>query len=436
MSANTTTDAVGELGGRIETERIVAPPNCLLPAAENLEPCRSPAGFRRRWKSALLFFVLLAAAAYGAFKWAAVPPPAALQRALLPTPFITGTQVGLHVPGHVLTADLVAYQDELFAYLMFDYLRHRPALQGMKLLLTFNRADAEAPYRLVLKGQRNLVASIANVSSLQVAGSMRANRWQLSPEPLASEYERQTELFVSAYNLPVRRKLEHLPRQSVSGYLRRFIRFKSTIDPRIRLNLEPVPKPLSSAEAQQLAGDIITVAKFYSLPLEFFLGIGAMENNYMNVRGDLKHSIWKRRAAADDVILERKRGRVRVLNDSAGVWQITRETLRYADRLVKNDTRDYTLLPEHLRPPEDLKINEVDPHVLTTYAGILLRDLLDRFDGDVTLAVSAYNGGPGRPNLQYGEGVHRAAAHARRVLEQSAALNGETVVGMTWLRRP
>jgi hypothetical protein len=235
--------------------------------------------------------------------------------------------------------------------------------------------------------------------------------------------------------LPTRRKLEDLSPKALSAYLGRFIQFKSATDPRIRLRLEPVPKPLTGEDAQHLAGDILTVAQFFSLPLDFFLGIGAMENNYMNVRGDLEHSIWKRRPAADDVVLERRRGRVRVLNDSAGVWQITRETLRYADSLVKRDTRDYTTLPEHLRPPEHLNVNEVNPKVLTTYAGVLLRDLLDQFGGDVTLAVSAYNGGPARPNLKYGAGVQKAAEHARRVLEQAAVLNGESVVDTTWLRR-
>jgi hypothetical protein len=158
-----------------------------------------------------------------------------------------------------------------------------------------------------------------------------------------------------------------------------------------------------------------------------------MENNYMAVRGDLQHSIWKRRPAEDDIVLERRRGRVRVLNDSAGVWQITRETLRFVHRLYLNDKRDYTRLPEHLRPPRELSIDEVNPHVLTTYAGLLLRDLLDRFNGDVALAVGAYNGGPGNPNMRYQEGVQAAARHARRVLEQAAALNGESVMQIPWL---
>jgi hypothetical protein len=261
-----------------------------------------------------------------------------------------------------------------------------------------------------------------------------ASDWKLLPGPDVRSLEKQTAVFDAAYNMPVKRKLEQLPRPAVAAYLRRFLRFKSNTDPRIRRKIEPVPEPLSSEDAQRLAGDIITVAEFYSLPLDFFLGIGAMENNYMNVRGDLDHSIWKRRPAPDDVVLERRRGRVRILNDSAGVWQITRETLRYAHKLVREDKRKYTALPEHLRPPAQLDMHHVSPQVLTTYAGILLRDLLDLFDGDAVLAAAAYNGGKHRPNLKYGEGVERAAAHARRVLEQSAALNGEPAVGITWLR--
>lgn len=91
-----------------------------------------------------------------------------------------------------------------------------------------------------------------------------------------------------------------------------------------------------------------------------------------------------------------------MLNDSAGVSQITRETLRYAHQLIGKDQRGYSRLPEHLRPPAQSNVNEVSPQVLTTYAGVLLRDLLGRFDGDVLTAVPAYNGGPGRPNFRYG----------------------------------
>ena len=246
----------------------------------------------------------------------------------------------------------------------------------------------------------------------------------------------QTQNFISAYNFPAYKKLEQLSHKDVVAYARRFIRFKSTTDPRIRRQIEPIPHALTSDEAQQLAEDIVQIAQFYDLPLDFFLGIGAMENNYMNVKGDLGHAVWKRRAVKDDIILRRRGNRVLVLNESSGVWQITRETLRYVHALYLRDKRDYALLPEHLRPPRSLDIAGLDHRVLTTYAGLLFRDLLDRFQGDAGTAVGAYNGGPGNPNAKYEAGVRTVAEYARKVLEQAAALRGKRVVDLQFLRAP
>ena len=95
---------------------------------------------------------------------------------------------------------------------------------------------------------------------------------------------------------------------------------------------------MSDEDAGRLA-DIIGVADCYSIPLDFFLGIGAMENNYLNVDGDLEHAIWNRRAQKGDAVLKRRQRRVLVLNQASGVWQITRETLRYAHRLFVEDQR-------------------------------------------------------------------------------------------------
>jgi hypothetical protein len=232
---------------------------------------------------------------------------------LLPQPVIEAGQMRLLTAGYVVTAELAAYEDELFAFLMFDHLRSDKALDGLQLRLHYDRRRASDRYRLILVGGDDLLHSVASVRSLQYAGTPGELPFTLTPSIVVHELEKQTELFVSAYNLPVRQKLETLPRQAIESYLRRFIRFKSNTDPRIRRRMDPMPQPLSSQEAQRLAGDIITIAEFYSLPLEFLLGIGAMENNYMNVRGDLNHSIWKRKPAPDDVVLERRRGRVRIL---------------------------------------------------------------------------------------------------------------------------
>jgi hypothetical protein len=273
------------------------------------------------------------------------------------------------------------------------------------------------------------------LASLHASDLVDVYNLHLVPESAARDFQRQARLFDSAYNLPTRPTMDKLPRKRLHAYLQRFIRYKSATDPRVQKG-DPGPQVLSSEEAHRLAADILEVTDFFDLPLDFFLGIGAMENNYMNVRGDLQHSIWKRRPDRGDTVLERRRGRVRVLNDSAGLWQITRETLRYSHRLYKRSDRDFSQLSEHLRPPAELDIHNIDPPVLTTYAGLLLRDLLDRFDGDTALAVGAYNGGPGNPNMRYQEGVRRVAEYARSVVEKAAALHGESVVDRQWLIAP
>lgn len=334
--------------------------------------------------------------------------------------------------GVEMVGSVAVFRDELFAYLMLQHYRGSEPLRGVTLWMRYDDAVREEP-------RYEIVAALGN-EEIEAVGRTAWLRERLAgltvrvvTEDDARRYGGQTRLFDAAYNLPAQRRWEELPAQEKRALMRRFIRFKSTTDPRVRAGVEPLPRTLTAEEAEQLAGDMIAVAEFYELPLEYLLGIGAMENNYMDVRGDLEHSIWKRRAAKDDIVLERRRGRVRVLNYATGVWQITRETLRYAHRLYKRDKRDYGRLPEHLRPPAELNVNEVDAHVLTTYAGLFLRDLLDYFDGDVAKAVGAYNGGPGRPNAKYEEGVRAVAGHAREVLERAAALSGDSVTKRSWI---
>lgn len=353
-----------------------------------------------------------------------VPPPAEVR---------SDGQATVRYASGVFVTRVATFRDELFAYLMYQHYRSSKPFANDELLLRYASNNDVSEYQVLVVLTDDFADSVSRVAELYADRKIESFDWVLLSYRSLAAFKNQTRLFNSAYNLPVRKKMEDLSKAELRALLRRFIRFKSTTDPRVRKRIEPVPPVLTSSDAQRLAGDIIAVAEFYELPLEYLIGIGAMENNYMVVRGDLKHSTWKRRPARDDIVLERRKGRVRVLNDSAGVWQITRETLRLVHRLYLSDKRDYTKLPEHLRPPKELKVNEVEPEVLTTYAGLLLRDLLDRFNGDVSLAVGAYNGGPGNPNLRYHAGVQSAALHARKVLEQAAALNGESVMNIPWL---
>jgi soluble lytic murein transglycosylase-like protein len=75
-------------------------------------------------------------------------------------------------------------------------------------------------------------------------------------------------------------------------------------------------------------------------------------------------------------------------------------------------------------------LNSLNDEVLTTYAGLLLRDLLDRFGGDLDKAIGAYNGGVRSPNPAYASGVKTVAAYARRVIEHATLLDDQAPIAI------
>ena len=329
-------------------------------------------------------------------------------------------------PG-VLLAEVGQYRNGLDAYLRFDYIRSRPTVDETAVFLTADEADFGPDYRIGILVQNDIVTAVPYLSELERRAIIREFKLTSTPAWRVPYLRQQTAIFIAAYNRPVRRKLTEIDPHHLATPVARFMKFKSSTDPRVRLQPTFPVGSLTEQQATEFAADVVSVAKFYALPLDVFLGIGAMENNYLDVPGDLEHTAWKRRAEPGDIVLKRHRGRVLVKNYSLGPWQITRETLRYAHELFLHDKRDYSTLPERLRPPKALKIEDVDTHVLTTYAGVLLRDLLDHFGGDIEKAVGAYNGGIGDPNLQYAAGVQQVAQYARTILEQVAARNAATI---------
>jgi hypothetical protein len=323
-----------------------------------------------------------------------------------------------------LIGRLAEFDDALSAYLMFDYLKAQKLLEGTEVMLTIDRAADESPYRIVVKLPDDLISGIAQLARLE-AGHLTSHvdyTWIGSSE-LARDLQ-QTKLFEMAYSEPNGRALDQISPAELRSYLRQFIHFKAATDPRTWKKSAWPLSPVTMAEADRLAGDITIVADFYGLPVDVFLGIGAMENNFLNAPGDLNNAIWKKRVERDDIVLERMRHKVRILNSAIGIWQITRQSLRHAQKLFLADKRDYSLLPDRLRPLKRLDMENLNSGVLTTYAGLLLRDLVDRFDGDLVLATGAYNGTVRHPNLRYAEGVEMVASYARRVIGNTAELNG------------
>ncbi len=334
---------------------------------------------------------------------------------------LTGTRV--FVPNRVLTGKLAEFNDGFFAFLMFDYLRGRPGLSGRTVMLTSTEEQGPPLYRVLVRLPDDLVEGVNILGEMKVRRLTPAVRFEWVPRSQLDSWIQETSVFEDAYKGTASKRLERLHASELQRYLREFIRFKSDTDPRRSTGSDPIPSPLNREDASRLAADIIAVARFYDVPISLFLGIGAMENNYLNVPGDRNNTIWKPQAQPGDIVIRRRGGRVLVRNDSTGVWQITRESLRYAHRLYLRDKRDYNRLPARLRPPAELDVDSVTADVLTTYAGLLLRNLLDQFHGNIALTAGAYNGGPGKPNARYAAGVEMVASYARRVIGRAAEID-------------
>lgn len=404
----------------------------------DLHEQRLKSGGRSGWDLLLgfVFAILLAGDLGGAAYWAYQRYwPRELHVAVAgatPRPVMDGNGLRILSPTGNLVAIVGEFDDELTAYLNFEYLRSLNQIDSQQVLLTAAERSDGPQYRLYLSLPDDVLTAVPFLANLEAERYIP--HFELSyPASLPVEDARkQTNIFLAAYSRPVKSKLETIDPAKLKANVSTFILFKAKTDRRTREQLQPV---LSSEQAGELAADVLAVSKFYAVPLEFFLGVGAMENNFLNVRGDLEHTVWKRRAEPGDIVLKRRHHRVLVRNYSVGVWQITRETLRYAHQLYLADTRDYSQLPERLRPSRSLDLNQVDSHVLTAYAGLLLRNLLDQFNGDVAKAIGAYNGGPRNPNDQYAQGVSLVAEYARNVLQQAALVNGRAVADSTLVLR-
>jgi hypothetical protein len=334
-------------------------------------------------------------------------------------PKVRGRNVALPFSNEVACAEIASFDDQLEAFLRYEYLRGRDPDDARGILLTAGHNGKRANYKIFLLVENDQLTAVPRLNRMEFHGLIHHYELVAWTQQDLAFAEEQSRMFETAYNLPTEQKLETLPSFQLLPALADFLVFKSQTDWRVVGQGTRAPQPLTHHQALRLASDILDVAHFYNLPLDYFLGVGAMENNYMDVNGDLTHAVWKKRAERGDIVLERDRKRVLVSDYSIGTWQISRETLRAAHQLYLKDKRNYDQLPPRLRPLRDLDVNSVTSEVLTTYAGLVLRDLLDRFDGDVDQAIGAYNGGARNPNPAYAAGVKNVALYARKVLEHA-----------------
>ncbi len=350
-----------------------------------------------------------------------------------PQIFVQDGKLGIALPTDILTAQVGNYDRVLQAYLYFDFLRGRSEVDPSRLLLCSGTrvpddADPDSSPKIFLRLDNNVLAADEYLDSLsadRLIPGFSLRTWSFTD---LAACQRQSLKFEADFRSPSIFRMHQISDRLLIGPLADFIVFKARTDRRLLARADPPPLVPSYPQAEEFAQDAIEVARFYSLPLDYFLGIGAMENNYMSVRGDLDYAVWKRRPQRGDIVLKRRHHRVLVRNYSLGTWQIQRETLRYAQLLYLRDrhVRDYSALPENLRPKLLQDPDEVQPETMTTYAGLIFRSLLDRFHGNVMKAVGAYNGGTLNPNMAYASSVSKIAHYVRRMVINAVALELDT----------
>jgi hypothetical protein len=355
--------------------------------------------------------------------------PQSLQGPEAPIPQVISTDAehtSISWPGRVFVAKIGEFDNVLPAYLMFDYIRSHGPLQGRQVLLISGGVSSQPPYSIWVHLPDDVLTGVEESAVLKQNPLLSVGEESWITADQYARYLFETNSFVQAYNSPDFPPLSEIRPEALRRYVEQFICFKASVDPRTWPgNPFPLSRP-SPERAEDLSADIVELASFYEIPVDVLLGIGAMENNFLNAPGDLNNAIWKNDVERDDIVLRRRGRKAWVLNSSIGTWQITRQSLRHAHELFLCDTRDYSKLPLEFRPTQELDMNFLSSRLLTTYAALLLRELLDYFDGNAFLATAAYNGTKLHPNLNYASGVENVASYARRVIGNTSKLN-ETI---------
>jgi hypothetical protein len=191
--------------------------------------------------------IACAAALLGLSGWVAIrtwPRPMHLVTESLPPVRFEHGKMIVALPTKALLAEVGRFDDELSAYLWFDYLRSRPGVEGSQVLLTVLEKEQVPVYRIEVVLPNDALSAIPFLADLEAKGFIEGFDLVFTT-PAQVEYRRvQTSVFVAAYRKPVAKKLETLPRKHLLSSTAHFLAFKSRTDPRDAVVQEPTGGPV------------------------------------------------------------------------------------------------------------------------------------------------------------------------------------------------
>ncbi len=133
-------------------------------------------------------------------------------------------RVSIRIPNHLFSTRVATFRDELFAYLMYQFYVDSQTFKRDRLLLYYtgktSDSKTEPEYRIDLVLSGDFIKAVDRVAELNEARSIAGFDWDLVPAGRIKYRQSQTELFIAAYNLPVRRKMEDLSPKELRALLR------------------------------------------------------------------------------------------------------------------------------------------------------------------------------------------------------------------------
>src|SRR5258708_22768144 len=150
-----------------------------------------------------------------------------------PAVVMEGNRLILAFSPDVASAKIATFNDQLEAFLHFEYLRGQEGGRPSQILLTATHTASGPSYEIFVVVENDLLTAIPRLGEMETRGLIA--HYELNPLPKKdlSYFQQQSNTFEAAYNVPTARKLETLTSFQLFPALAQFLIFKSQTDSRV-----------------------------------------------------------------------------------------------------------------------------------------------------------------------------------------------------------
>src|SRR5215471_7154313 len=176
----------------------------------------------------------------------------ALAHPRMPVTALKGKQLVVPFSLEVPAAEIATFNDQLEAFLRFEYLRGREAREGhdvSRMLLTAVNTKKGPRYKIFIVTDNDLLIAEPQLASLVGRNLIAHYELQTWLQKDYSYYQQQSHMFDVAYDVPTEQKLETINTSKLLPALAQFLIFESQTDNRVVDKTETAPRPLTREQA-------------------------------------------------------------------------------------------------------------------------------------------------------------------------------------------